>query len=131
MTLRPCVVCGEPTPQSRCDQHTIRRPKSPRDHGYDAAWDRLSKRARRLQPWCSGCGSTEDLTTDHLPEAWAAKEAGKTVTLAMVDVLCRACNTRRGAARGNAPTRGNARRGSTEALAAKPQGALHTRGSRC
>jgi len=33
---------------------------SARELGYDAQWDRLSKRARRMQPFCIDCGSTED-----------------------------------------------------------------------
>lgn len=109
MTLKPCVQCGEPTPRSRCDEHTIRRAKSPRDYGYDSAWDRLSRRARRMQPWCSDCGAVDDLTTDHSPEAWAAKQAGRAIDISMVDVVCRSCNTRRGAAR-SPSTRGNAPR---------------------
>lgn len=130
MTLRPCIRCGEPTPRTHCDAHRPKPPpKSPRHYGYDAAWDRLSKRARRMQPWCSDCGAVDDLTADHRPEAWEAKAAGRSITLAMVDVLCRSCNTRRGAARGNAVTqRGDAPRGAAEALAAKPHRALHTPG---
>ena len=78
MTLRPCVVCGEPTTRGRCPQH----------RGYDAAWDRLSRKARRLQPFCSDCGAVEDLQTDHTPEAWTRKVAGKTIRLQDVDVVC-------------------------------------------
>ena len=63
MTLRPCLDCGEPTALTRRPEH----------RGYDAEWDRLSRRARRLQPWCSDCGSTEDLQADHLPSAWDAE----------------------------------------------------------
>lgn len=127
MTLRPCLRCGEPTPRTHCDEHRPKpSPKSPRDFGYDAAWDRLSRRARRLQPWCSACGAVDDLTADHRPAAWEAKAAGRAITIAMVDVLCRSCNTRRGAARGNALTRGYALQEVKEALAPKPQSALHT-----
>ena len=130
MTLKPCLRCGEPSPRSHCDDHRPRHPaKSPRDHGYDSKWDRLSKRARRMQPWCSACGAVSDLTTDHRPEAWEAKAAGRPITLTMVDVLCRSCNTRRGAARGNALTWGDAPQEAAEALAAKPRSALHTGGT--
>lgn len=102
MTARPCVVCGEPSPGSRCPDH-VARPKEQqpsRKAGYDAAWDRLSVRARALQPWCSDCGATTDLAADHSPEAWARKAAGKVIRLADVDVVCRDCNLRRGPARG-------------------------------
>jgi 5-methylcytosine-specific restriction endonuclease McrA len=62
-----------------------------RQRGYDRRWFRLSKQARRLQPWCSDCGSPDDLTGDHL--RWPAR------TLADVDVLCRSCNSSKGAIR--------------------------------
>ena len=67
--------------------------------GYGSAWQRLSARARRLQPFCSDCGATDDLTADHSPEAWERVAAGLPVRLADVDVVCRGCNSRRGRAR--------------------------------
>lgn len=101
MTLRPCIECGEPAEGPRCAEHV--RPSSSKasaaQRGYDAAWQRLSARARRLQPWCSDCGATVDLQCDHRPEAWARKAAGKPIRLADVDVVCGPCNRRRGAAR--------------------------------
>lgn len=82
--------CGEPSHTSRCDQHTYKYRKSSRQaRGYDEAWTRLSRRARQLQPWCSQCGTTEDLTADHL--RWPAR------SLKDVDVLCRSDNARKGA----------------------------------
>jgi 5-methylcytosine-specific restriction protein A len=101
MTLRPCIECGEPTDGAHCRQHA--RPSSPKasatQRGYDAAWTRLSARARRLQPFCSDCGATDDLQCDHAPEAWARKAAGKAIRLRDVDVVCGRCNRARGAAR--------------------------------
>lgn len=73
---------------------------SPRTRGYDATWDRLSLRARKLQPFCSDCGSVHDLTADHTPEAWARKARGQSIRLRDIDVVCRRCNAERGAARG-------------------------------
>lgn len=73
---------------------------SARQNGYDSAWDRLSKRARELSPLCEECGRTDDLTTDHTPEAWERKAAGKTIRLQDVRVLCREHNSSAGAARG-------------------------------
>lgn len=104
MTMRPCLDCGVPSQDSRCPDH-----EQPRTHtlsatarGYDAAWRRLSKRARRLQPFCTDCGTVDDLTGDHL--TWPATK------LTHVDVVCRSCNGRRGAARGErAPGAGRAR----------------------
>ncbi len=115
MPYRPCLICGEPTGESSyCQQH--RRPdrNAPRKtRGYDEPWIRLSKRARRMQPFCTDCGTTNDLTTDHTPEAWARKNAGLPIRLTDVAVVCRSCNSKRGAARGpntrgdNPLTRGN------------------------
>ncbi len=105
MTLRPCVECGEPSEGTRCPEHTERRSgakTSAASRGYDAAWRRLSQRARERQPFCSDCGATADLQADHTPEAWARHEAGKAVRLCDVDVVCGRCNRRRGAARGPA-----------------------------
>lgn len=72
---------------------------SARDRGYDAAWDRLSKRARALSPFCEDCGTTENLTTDHKPSAWERKAEGKPIRLADVAVVCGPCNSRRGSSR--------------------------------
>lgn len=102
MTLKLCAVCGEPCPDYRCKAHQLARPvKAGREErGYNAAWRNLSERARKLQPWCSTCGATEDLTCDHLE--WPAR------TLKDVDVLCRKCNSAKGA-----PTPANDPRGTT------------------
>lgn len=77
------------------------RTKTKQERGYDAAWDRLSKRARRLQPFCSDCGSPEDLTADHTVTAWQRREQGLRIRLRDIDVVCRSCNSARGEARGN------------------------------
>jgi len=106
VTLRPCLDCGEPSDGPRCTEHTT-DPKAPAtDRGYDHAWTKLSKRARRLQPFCLTCGSTEDLQCDHTPEAWARKAAGLPIRLQDVQVLCGPCNRDAGAARGPLATRG-------------------------
>ncbi len=109
MTLRTCIECGEPSTEERCEQHRLpSSPKAPTTlRGYDWSWQQLSKRARRLQPFCSDCGATDDLTCDHSPEAWRRKAAGKTIRLQDVDVVCRSCNADRGRAR---PTGDNPRR---------------------
>lgn len=106
MTMTACLDCGEPTTGPRCPEHTTDHKPTAHTRGYDAAWTRLSKRARRLQPFCTDCGSTEDLQTDHTPEAWARKAAGKPIRLQDVEVVCGPCNRARGAARGPS-TRGD------------------------
>ena len=109
MTMRPCIVCGEPSESERCDEHKIARRDKPNggkhnqtatERGYDWAWRKLSERARQLQPFCSDCGATDDLQGDHTPEAWERKAAGKAIRLCDVDVVCGPCNRKRGAARG-------------------------------
>lgn len=72
--------------------------------GYGYRWAKLSKRARELQPFCSDCGRPDDLTADHSVEAWKRHDAGLPVRLRDVDVVCRDCNTDRGAARGEGAT---------------------------
>lgn len=106
--LKSCIVCGEISEANRCSEHRLSHaPKADTgSRGYGWTWQKLSRRARRLQPWCSDCGATEDLTTDHSPEAWERHEQGKVIRLQHVDVLCRSCNSKRGAARGESVTWG-------------------------
>lgn len=106
---RPCLVCGELGPASYCERHaradraayrratpdTRRRP----GRGYDHEWTKLSRRARAAQPFCSDCGSTENLQADHTVQAWRRKRAGLAIRLSDVDVVCGDCNVKRGDAR--------------------------------
>ncbi len=106
--LRPCLGCGTPVESNNnagarcCSCESARKKAFPRAEkgkpssvrrGYDQNWRRLSKQARREHPFCMDCGSPEDLTADHL--RWPAR------TLADVEVVCRSCNSRRGALRKN------------------------------
>lgn len=101
MALKPCLVCGDVSAQSRCAEHRLPDRKAPAAaRGYGPAWTRLSKRARRLQPWCSDCGSTHDLQLDHTPETWARHDAGLPIRLEDTGgVCCGPCNRARGQAR--------------------------------
>lgn len=103
MLLKPCLDCGEPSEGRRCEacapSASSLRKTSPRERGYDAGWDRLSRTARRLQPWCSDCGTDEHLTADHLPRAWERKAAGLPLRLEDVEVVCNDCNVARGSSR--------------------------------
>lgn len=115
MLSTPCLDCGEPTKAgTRCPDCATRfnrlkpardaprkdRKAAPEKRGYDPAWRRLSLKARRLQPFCTDCGTRDDLQADHTPEAWERKEHGLPIRLLDVDVVCGACNRKRGAARG-------------------------------
>jgi 5-methylcytosine-specific restriction enzyme A len=111
VTARPCIDCGEVAETTRCpgcspNVDLARRPRrgTRTEQGYDNRWLRLSKRARRLQPFCSDCGAVDDLTADHL--VWPA------TSLADVDVVCRSCNSKRGPVRGPGETPANGRAGS-------------------
>jgi len=94
---KSCAVCGAVTDAPRCPAHTYTPPLKAPSHlrGYDHNWRKLSKLARSLQPYCSRCHATTDLTCDHL--RWPA------LTLQDVDVLCRRCNSIKGAVRGSIP----------------------------
>lgn len=114
VTLRTCIECGEITESERCDEHRLTSRDRPngdghalnaRERGYDHQWRTLSERARRLQPFCGDCGATDDLQTDHSPQAWARKAAGKPIRLKDVDVVCGPCNRARGSARPGADRR--------------------------
>lgn len=102
--LRPCLDCGEPSPESRCPDHrpahaATRARKTYRQRGYTAQFDRLSSRAKALQPFCQDCGSTRNLQTDHLPSAWHRHNRGLPVRLQDVEVVCARCNSERGSSR--------------------------------
>lgn len=63
MALRPCIVCGQPTPTgSRCARH--RRPNA-HARGYNQAHRRARARllATMPAPCGYGCGTTLDATT--------------------------------------------------------------------
>lgn len=109
----PCLDCDELTDHGkRCEDcaagdRRINRRTNPKvkkltnaQQGYDSKWNYLSRKARRLQPFCSDCGTTENLTADHTPTAWRRKSAGLPIRLQDVDVVCIYCNIKRGAARG-------------------------------
>lgn len=100
MTLRPCLTCGEPSPATRCPEHTVVTTSPPEQRGYDRRWRNLSRRARAAQPFCTDCGATTDLQADHSPTAWARRAAGKVIRLEDIAVVCAPCNLKRGAARG-------------------------------
>lgn len=111
-----CIRCGKVV-QGPCDCQApkivndhINQKKSRKQRGYNYAWEKLSLKARRLQPFCSDCNTTDDLQADHTPEAWERHEQGLPIRLQDIDVTCGPCNRRRGAARGERMTRHKPRR---------------------
>jgi 5-methylcytosine-specific restriction enzyme A len=97
MVSRACV-CGRVIPPEwkRCEFCADGRPNlrtaTTSQRGYGAAHQRRSRQARAAHPWCEECGATEDLTADHLT---AIANGGD--PLGPLLVLCRSCNSRRGA----------------------------------
>ena len=71
MTLQPCIECGELSQNNRCAAHRIIRPRADKTNTThvafknDARWKKLSKKLRKLSPFCELCGTSDDLTVDH------------------------------------------------------------------
>ena len=58
--------------------------EKPANKRYNTAeWRKISKAARKAQPWCTWCQTSKDLTVDHV---LAGSMAGG------IMVLCRSCN---------------------------------------
>ncbi len=92
-----CPACGVlVSKQGRCA--TCRRTDDRRrgtrtERGLDNRWLRLRDEAIRSHPYCSACGSTEDLTGDHIVPR---SKGGIAMTVEDVRVLCRSCNSKKG-----------------------------------
>ncbi|MFF1660833.1 HNH endonuclease [Streptomyces sp. NPDC055898] len=92
-----CAACKKLRPLgTKCPCRESRRKYAPRSNPrakgrYDYRWQKARAAAIAAQPWCSFCGSTKDLTGDHvLPVSMGGTiEDG-------IRVLCRSCNSRRG-----------------------------------
>lgn len=88
-----CLDCGRLTKNRRCpdccrQRDQARQPKTAK-RGYGSAWQRLSRQVRQVRGQCEWCGSTDDLTVDHLDgQATGPRGLDPTNTR----VLCRACH---------------------------------------
>lgn len=107
-----CLVCGDVTEpnQFQCSEHVRarmaelqERKGSTTEQGRGAEWQRLSKRARARQNFCTDCGATTNLQTDHLPIAWHRQSLGLPIRLKDVDVTCGPCNVKRGSSKPGTP----------------------------
>lgn len=93
---RPCSQCGTIVRNSHLcleckrKREALRPSRSAR--GYDYKWQKLSKLARQLQPFCRVCHSTQDLTADHI----ISLANGGRNELQNIQVLCRSCNSSKG-----------------------------------
>ena len=98
MAPRPCISCNTLIPSgSRCEDCRLLKVRQRERHrpsrhvrGYGNEWARTSKALREAQPWCSNCGSTANLSVDHVKPG--SMEHG-------LRVLCRRCHARIGARR--------------------------------
>lgn len=101
--MKACIVCGDLSTETRCDDHRLQSSRgTARERGYDRAWDLLSARARRLQPFCSDAHLSPcsgPLTVDHLPSGWERKASGLPLRLVDVDPVCDGHNKARGSSR--------------------------------
>jgi 5-methylcytosine-specific restriction endonuclease McrA len=82
MAPRPCLSCGQLIPRgSRCQScHRTHRSI------YAGAWAAISRAHRKAHPLCARCGSTTDLTVDHVV---AGSLAGG------IQTLCRPYNSKK------------------------------------
>jgi len=111
--MKPCLDCGEPSPESHCPAHTPkpwrhRRQASATARGYDAAHRRAAKRIKNIQPFCSDAhlgGCNGPLEADHTPQAWVRRDQGLSIRLQDYTVRCHYHNLLAGAARGDNVTR--------------------------
>lgn len=102
--MKFCLTCGEIAERSYCEEHFVeaQRASRPAVSGRrrtsgDSRWKRLSRKARKLQPFCSDCGATEDLQLDHTPETWQRIEDRLPIRLEHTGgVVCGPCNRARG-----------------------------------
>lgn len=91
----PCPTPGCTVLLAQGRQCSIHAPIYTRhQRGYTNDWLRLVRIAIKEQPWCASCGAQHDLTGDHITPL----SAGGMSTLDNVQVLCRSCNSRKGAA---------------------------------
>lgn len=107
--MKICLDCGELSSENYCEecfpevrkaQRGERKPGDRIAQGYDSRWQRLSRKARRMQPFCSDCGSEEDLQLDHTPKTWERWRQRKPIRLEHTGgVVCSDCNRARGDAR--------------------------------
>ncbi|KQH78855.1 hypothetical protein AO501_07715 [Mycobacterium gordonae] len=110
--MKLCTVCQAPCGEgSRCDQHKRKHAPTPSAtaRGYGYSYQKLRAQAIALQPFCTDCQATDNLTLDHTPESWRKVERGRTLTLrdvrnGLLFVRCQRCNQKAGNARGSSIT---------------------------
>lgn len=132
--MKPCEICDELSEKPRCPKHQPTPKPRPvvqgKRAGYDSQWNRLSKRARKAQPFCLWCGATTDLQADHTPQAWERRDKGLPIRLEDVRVLCGSCNRSAGQARPGFGQRTSEDRPEPVLVRSHPTGRLLTPGGK-
>lgn len=94
MLMQPCVTCGDLSMKNRCEAHQL--PSAPKNrskhvaHANRSRWKNLSRRLRKMSPFCEMCGAKDDLTVDHIVRVTDRPEW--TYEVDNCRVLCRRCN---------------------------------------
>jgi 5-methylcytosine-specific restriction protein A len=94
--VRICNGCTRTFPPQELRQGRCRACRAERDRargtrqqrGYTDAWLRMVAYAIRTHPYCAECGTSGDLTGDHI----VPLSKGGTNTPSNIQVLCRRCN---------------------------------------
>ncbi len=101
MSLKPCKDCGEPVEHTRCPDcaREVQRPESSKNREHVAfanlsRWKNLSKRVRRIQPWCDVCGTDQRLQANHVIST--KERPDLTYAMENLSVLCAKHNGGRG-----------------------------------
>ena len=91
LTRGRCPDCARRYDRAKMARRRARRGTTAQ-RGYDSEYRELRKAAIAAHPYCADCGSTNDLTADHVvPLSQGGDPHGALV------VRCRSCNSRRGA----------------------------------
>lgn len=132
--MKPCEVCDELSEKPLCPEHQpapkLRPKPKAKQAAYDSQWNRISKQARKEQPFCLWCNATTDLQADHTPEAWERRAKGLAIRLQDVRVLCGPCNREAGQARPGPGQRTSEERPEPVQVRTRPTGRLLSPGGK-
>lgn len=94
-SLKVCLNCGDLTDSTRCgpcrSEHERQRGGA-NARGYTRTWEKRASEVKKRQPSCVACGTTSDLTVDHI----VPKAAGGTDDITNLRTLCRRHNSSKG-----------------------------------